>query len=267
MSPLLVSLLFALHAGPPTLVSPPWKTVQVPPDLAEFYLDHLAQALRREGFKVVTSSEVAALLSMERQKQLLGCSEEASACIAELGAAMGADGVLMVNLARLEDSYRGQLKIVSSRNSAVLSETSVEASGQKALLAALDDGAKRLAEGLPLALRPAAPVPAGTKRLWWIPALAAVGGAVTGTVGLVSAQDRYTTLTTQLTEGGVTEKARQTAASGATMQTLGWVGVGVAAAGLVGMSALLLFGSEPPVTPAVTLGPSGAGLVVGGTFP
>ena len=267
MSPLLISLLVALHAGPPTLVSPPWKTVQVPAELAEFYADHLAQALRREGFKVVTASEVSAMLSMERQKQLLGCTEEAGACIAELGAAMGADAVLMVNLARLEDLYRGNLKIISARDNSLLSETSVEASGQKGLLGALDDGAKRLAAGLPAAFKPAVAASAGTKRLWWIPAVAAAAGAVTGAVGLVGSRERYAALSKELTEKGVTQPAREMAQTGTTLQTVGWVGVGVTAAGLVGMGALLLFGSEPPVTPVVMLSPSGGGLAVGGTFP
>jgi hypothetical protein len=251
-----------VHAAP-TLVSPPWKTVQVPAELAEFYADHLAQALRREGFKVVTASELGAMLSLERQKQLLGCTEEAGACIAELGSALGADGVLLVNLAKLEDLYRGNLKIVSSRDNTVLSETAVEASGQKGLLHALDEGASRLAEHLPGLRAP----PPGTKRLWWVPALVAAGGAVAGTIGLVSANNQYVALRARLPTDGVNADTRALAASGSTMQTIGWVGVGFAAAGLAGMGALLLFGSEPPVTPVVTLGPSGAGLAVGGVFP
>jgi hypothetical protein len=266
MSPLLVPLLLALHAGPPTLVSPPWKTVQVPTELADFFADHLAQALRHEGFKVVTASEVAALLTQERQKQLLGCSEGSSACLAELGQALGADAVLLVNLARLEDVYRGNLKIVSARDNSVLSETSVEATGQKALLGALDEGASRLAKGLPLPMRPLE-VSEGTRRFWWIPGIAVVGGAVAASVGLVNAQQAQATLVTQLSTEGVTDEARRTAATGATMQTIGWVGVGVAAAGLVGMGSVLLFGKEPTLTPAVTLAPSGAGIAIGGSFP
>jgi hypothetical protein len=267
MSPLTLPLLLVLHAGTPTLVSPSWKTVQVPAELAEFYADHLARALRREGFKVVTASEVAALLSMERQKELLGCSENAGACIAELGAAMGADAVLLVSLAKLEDLYQGNLKIISARDNALLSETSVEASGQKGLLAALDEGAKRLGAGLPPPLRPGAERALGTKRLWWLPAIVAAGGAATGAIGLVSAGGQYANLKTQLAAQGVNETTRQLAANGTTMQIVGWVGVGVGVAGLAGMGALLLFGSEPAVTPTVTLGPAGAGLALGGTFP
>ncbi|MDP1829231.1 MAG: hypothetical protein Q8L48_38560 [Archangium sp.] len=261
MNALVVPLLLVLHAGP-TLVSPPWKTVQVPAELAEFYADHLAQALRREGFKVVTASEVGAMLSLERQKALLGCTEEASSCIAELGAAMGADAVLMVNLARLEDLYRGNVKLISARDNSVIAETSVEASGQKGLLGALDDGARRLADATP-GVRAK---PLGTKRLWWVPAIAAAAGAVTGAVGLVSANVQYTALRTELQQNGVSDDARTRAASGTTTQTIGWVGVGVFAAGLAGLGAVLLFGSEQAVTPSVSVGPSGASVGLGGTF-
>jgi hypothetical protein len=262
MSALVVPLLLVLHAGPPTLVSPPWKTVQVPAELAEFYADHLAQALRREGFKVVTASEVSALLSLERQKALLGCTEEASSCIAELGAAMGADAVLMVNLARLEDLYRGNVKLIAVKDNLVIAETSVEASGQKGLLGALDDGARRLADATP-GVRAK---PAGTKRLWWVPALAGAAGAVVGTVGLVSANVQYAALSEELRKNGVTDGARTMASAGTTTQTVGWVGVGVAVAGLAGMGAVLLFGTDSPVSATVSVSPVGSSVVIGGTF-
>lgn len=264
MSPLFIALTVALHAGSMSLVSPTWKTVQVPPDLAEFYADHLAQALRREGFKVVTASELTALLSLERQKQLLGCAEDAAACVAELGAAMGCDGVLLVNLAKLEDLYRGNLKIVGTQQNNIVSEVSVEATGQKALLRELDEGAKRLAGGIPHAARPevtaVTAVSSGVRQYWWIPAAVGVVGGAVGTVGFVSSSEQHRLLKTELAESGVTSEAYAVANRGKAMQTMGWVGMGVAAAGIVGLGAILLFGKESPV--AVAVGPAGATLTL-----
>lgn len=268
MSPLLFALTVALQAGPLSLVSPTWKTVQVPPELAEFYADHLAQALRREGFKVVTASELTALLSLERQKQLLGCAEDAAACVAELGAAMGCDGVLLVNLAKLEDLYRGNIKIVGTQQNNILSEVFVEATGQKALLRELDEGARRLAGGLPQSARPAVTEvrssSGGARQYWWIPAAVGVAGAAVGTVGFVSSSEQHRLLKGQLAESGVTSEAYAAASRGKTMQTMGWLGMGVATAGLVGLGALLLFGQEAPieVSPGLALSPGETTLTV-----
>jgi hypothetical protein len=268
--PALLPLLVVLGAAPHSVAAPAWKTVQVPADLADFYAEHLAQALRERGLKVVTASEIATLLSMERQKQLLGCTDDAASCIAELGAALGCDATLLVSLARLEDSYQAQLKVLRSTDGSVLAETRVEASGQKALLAELDDAAARLAQGLaiPAASGEVRTSAGGAKRLWWIPAVVAGVGAAGAAVGFTVAGNTYRTLQDQL----ATEMSPPSADSeglaqrGQTAQTLGWVGVGVGVAGLVGVGALLLFG-DAPVQPTVALSPGGATLGFTGSLP
>ncbi len=267
MNPLVFFL--ALQAALPSLVSPPWKTVQVPEELAAFYADHFAQALRKEGFQVVTSSELNALLSLDRQKQLLGCSEDSTSCVAELGAALGCDAVMLVNLAKLENLYRGQLKVVSSKDGAVWSETAVEAEGQRALLGALEEGAHRLARGLsPVAIAPSLEVKAanGSRRWWWVPAVVAGAGAVTAAVGFGSASSRYNSLKTELTDSGLTSQAQTMATDGKTMQTIGWLGAGIATAGALGVAGLLLFGSEPKVEASISVNMTGGTLTVKGTF-
>lgn len=254
----LVTTLVVLASPPRSLVAPPWRTVQVPADLAEFYSDHLAQALRHTGLKVVTSSEVSSLISLERQKQLLGCAGESASCIAELGAALGCDGVLLVSLAKLEDEYRGNVKVVNAVDGSVLAETTVEATGQKALLGALDEGARRLAQSLGVGAPPQAPS-GRLKTLWWVPASVAALGAVAAGVGLVGSRLSYDDLSRRLASSQqVTDSEVRLASGGKALQVVGWAGVAVAAAGLVTMGAFLLFGGDPGVSPAVTLVPGGA---------
>src|SRR4051812_28359915 len=58
--------------------------------LATVLQGRTADALQRQGFfKVVTSDALRSLLALERQKQLLGCSEGESTCMAEVADALG----------------------------------------------------------------------------------------------------------------------------------------------------------------------------------
>lgn len=242
----------------------------MPEDLAGFYADRLAQALRAHGFKVVTSSEIAALLSNERQKELLGCADSANSCMAELGAALGCDATLLVSVARLEDEYQAQLKVLKSSDGTVLAETRAEAKGQKDFGVALDEAAERLAQGLsggaPAGELRAKVSPGGAKRFWWAPAILAGAGAAAAIGGFVVAGNTYSELEVQLAMAVPLGDAQALAQKGQTAQTIGWVGVGVGAAALVGLGALLLFG-DAPVQPSVSLAPGAASVGISGSLP
>jgi hypothetical protein len=60
----------------------------------------LAKDLRDLGFQVITPTDIGAALGLERQKQILGCTE--SSCLAEIGGAMGADYIVHGEMAALE---------------------------------------------------------------------------------------------------------------------------------------------------------------------
>lgn len=253
VSPLLLVTL--LSAAPQKLAAPEWSTVNIPADLSAFYAAEVARALRAEGFEVVSARDISAVLGLERQKQLLGCAEDASACMTELGAALGCDAILTANLARLDDSFRGSLKVLSARDGKTLADERVEALGQKELLDALEAATRRLARRL----RP--PVPART--FWWIPLAAGVAlGAGAGvTLGVATSNYAQIPLSTEA-------RAVQLASDGKTLQLSGWVMAGVGAGALVGAALLFLLGGEAsPVQPQVTLSPAGAGLSLTGVFP
>lgn len=109
-----------LAATGPKVASPPWSVVDVKPELAAFYAEQLAQALRNEGLSVTTAADIATLLGAERQRELLGCSSAGGSCMVELANALGCDATLTVNLAKLGSSFRGLARLLSSRDGAVL---------------------------------------------------------------------------------------------------------------------------------------------------
>jgi hypothetical protein len=65
-------------------------------------------------FEVLSSRDVQTLLGAERQRQLLGCSEEGS-CLTELAGALGARFVLSGSLAKLGDTYQLTLQTLDSK--------------------------------------------------------------------------------------------------------------------------------------------------------
>jgi hypothetical protein len=83
------------------------KPVNVDATEATFFNDYLAQQLRQPGeLEVATQSELGAILGLERQKQLLGCSDAATGnCLAELSGALGVDAVIAGSIAKLGGSY------------------------------------------------------------------------------------------------------------------------------------------------------------------
>jgi hypothetical protein len=64
----------------------------------------------------MSSNDIGALLGVERQKQLLGCSDDKGSCLTELAGAAGARFVLSGSLAKLGDVFQLNLTTLDSRN-------------------------------------------------------------------------------------------------------------------------------------------------------
>ena len=80
----------------------------------------LVGELPKQGrFEVISSAEIKNVLGFERQKQLLGCSED-SQCLAELGGALGVDYLISGQLGRLGKRYRLDLRLIDARRSRVV---------------------------------------------------------------------------------------------------------------------------------------------------
>ncbi len=69
-----------------------------------------SEVRRRSGTEVITQREISAVLSLERQKAMMGCSSDA--CMAELGGALGADRLVNGDIARVGESLLVHFRLV-----------------------------------------------------------------------------------------------------------------------------------------------------------
>lgn len=257
MSASLLLLLTALSAAPAKLAAPEWTTVNISPELAAFYSGEVARVLRGEGFEVITARDIATLLGLERQKQLLGCGETTGSCMAELGAALGCEAIITANLARLDNTFQGSLRVLSARDGKTLADERVEATGERALVGALEEAAVKLGRQL----RPPPPVSARSRA--WIPLVAGVALGAGAGVSLVVAQSNYDQIPLSQER-----EANQLASDGKVLQVSGWAMAGVGTAAVVGAGLMFLLGAQAsPVTPQVSVTSAGGSLGISGVFP
>lgn len=160
--------------APVKLAAPGLSTLNVKPEAATYFLEHLGHQLQAQGVEVLTSSQIANLLGLERQRQLLGCTDEQSSCLAEMANALGADGLVHGSLGKFGNAYQLDVQILSSSGQ-TLATFSRKVDGDEALLNALEVGAAALASQLFSALHRGAPkpvttpteAPASLRWLWW----------------------------------------------------------------------------------------------------
>lgn len=143
----LLSAVLVVAAPPPVkLAAPGLSYVNVPEKKGRFFSDYFAQQLSLQGLSVTTASEIGALLGFERQRQLMGCSEEeASNCVAELAGALGADGLITGSIAKFKAGYTVSLKILAADNGRSVALAADTVRDEDALLEWLRDTAKKFA--------------------------------------------------------------------------------------------------------------------------
>ena len=131
--------------------------------------------------KVVTASEIATMLGIERQKQLLGCNEGGS-CMAELAGALDVDAVIAGSLARTESKgWVLSLKVIDARTTATIASYSTRVATDDALYDFFGETAGVLANELIRRRPELARATPGKRRHWaWIPtgAMAVVAGGL-----------------------------------------------------------------------------------------
>jgi hypothetical protein len=179
---LLVATLALLGAAGPTevkLAAPGFQLVDVKPEEGAFLSQAFAAQLSKQGLSVITAQDVAAVIGMERQKQLVGCEE--SGCLAEIGNALGADGTVVGTLAKVDGGYRLNLKIISPSDAAPLASWSVKARDDAELVDAFRSAAPGIAADLRRALH--RELPTGGPHL--APALTAGLGLAAAIAGAV----------------------------------------------------------------------------------
>ncbi len=89
--------------------------------LTELVLDAL---LNRHGIRALGPSDIKSLLSVDAQKQLLGCSD--ASCMATLGGAVNADLVVTGQVGRLGKLYVVTLKLLDAKDAKLLARSSAQ---------------------------------------------------------------------------------------------------------------------------------------------
>jgi hypothetical protein len=130
------------------LAAPVFAGVNVDPKVASFFSEHFAGALVRHGLLVLTASEINAMIGLERSKQLAGCTEEATACVAELSNALGVEGLVVGTVAKFGTTLQANIKVFQASSGASIKAISVKATGEEAFLDALSKEAAVVAPDL-----------------------------------------------------------------------------------------------------------------------
>jgi hypothetical protein len=217
------------------LAMPGLSLVRIDGEVGAFYAEHLALQLKFAGADVVTAKEISALLGMERQRQLLGCADSSSSCIAEIASALGADGVVLGDIAQVGDALQVNLKIVSASDARTLAAFSASPATEKELLERLTEAAYAMARQTGQALgREVVPRRSSGSRLtrwWWAPLLAGAAVAGTGAGFFIDAKLKSSRLTSATAQAPLDyDAAAVVAQRGREHQTLGAVLLGTGGA-------------------------------------
>ncbi|MBM4777417.1 MAG: hypothetical protein GQE15_06905 [Archangiaceae bacterium] len=257
---LLLHIATAATPEPVGIAITPLQLVDVSPELGGYAEDRLANHLGDLGFKVTTPADIAALLGIERQRQLLGCSEDG--CNAEIGSALGVPLMLVGRVTKLEERFDIDLRVIRQRDGLVVARDTRRIVGIKGLgelmEAAGDSLAKQLAPKTPFAWRLWVPVLAGT-------VAAGVGGVLWAQAELQHAS--YTgagslPVTRILGLKNIDAKFAQ-------LSTQRLIGMVVAGAGVVLIAGGFVWNALVPSLPvSVVVAPQagGATFALGGTF-
>jgi hypothetical protein len=251
-----VLLLAVLSASPQKLAVGRVEVSGVKEPTSGFFISRLAQAMGERQLPLITPEEIGVLLGAERQRQLLGC--EASQCALELAGGLGAEGILVGHIARLESVVQVDLVVLSSSNGTHLAQFSKRLARDVDVLEALDEAAGSLVGQLRDGRAPQ------SRRGWLFLPVGVVGLAAgaAGAVFLLDAQSVHLQLTGASALHG---EPMTLAAEGTRSQLLGALGVGIGGAALAAAVVLFFVQSAPAVQVAVL--PSGRGFVVTGVFP
>lgn len=99
------------------------RSVQgVAPGTATILSDIVVSEVARAGYDVVSQADITAMLGFEKQKKVLGCSEDSS-CLAEIGGALGVDFMLTGQVGQIGSRYRVSLLVVDTKKARVLARS------------------------------------------------------------------------------------------------------------------------------------------------
>ncbi|MDP1916512.1 MAG: hypothetical protein Q8L14_09715 [Myxococcales bacterium] len=157
-------------AATPTLAAPGLQCSGIEPALCDAYLEHFVGKLTSRRLAVTTKNDMAQIIGAERQRQLVGCTTESNACLAELTAALGVANLLTGTVAKTESGYVSTLKVLDASAGATKWSATTRVDTEKALFVFFEEQAGALIDVIAPGLPPAGVAPV----VKWIPAM--VGG-------------------------------------------------------------------------------------------
>lgn len=137
MTPAALLVLFSLAAEPVPLASVGIQAAPAQGELADLLGNTLALRMTETGLvKVTTPADIAIVLGVARQKQLLGCEE--TSCIAELAGALGARAIVTGQVAKAGEVFQLSVKVLDAASSATLFSALERHQDAASLLSAVD---------------------------------------------------------------------------------------------------------------------------------
>jgi TolB-like protein len=96
------------------------KNVQgVQQGTATILSDIIVSEVAKQGYDVISQSDINAMIGFEKQKTALGCSDADSACLAEIGGALGVDFMVAGQVGQIGTRYRISLLLVDTKRAKV----------------------------------------------------------------------------------------------------------------------------------------------------
>lgn len=256
--PLVVSLAISASSLPsiavPDVRAPAGTDAQVVSALSSF----LPVEAGRHQLRVTSGSDLRAMLDLERQRQLVGCSE--SECAAELAAALGTEWLLLSDLSNVGGQWLLTLTLIHTSQREATVRTARKTTNKAALVDLATDAADELLRRFPLleqrtsVVRPLGFVVGGVG----LAALAA--GGLSGGLALMAFNDAKAAGLAG--DAGLFQSQREAAQGRMVAANVLYVAGAVALA--AGVVMVLLGGdSAPPVTIAPHFTADGAAVFVG----
>ncbi len=152
---------------------------EVDPKVAEAIGESVtAEVAARGYFEPISAGEIATLLGVERQRQLLGCGDDS--CMTEIASALGAPYVMSGSLTKLEGIFQLNLQVVDSQKARTLGRSTKIARDFEGLRSLIPYAVAE-ACGTPLPPPPSRALPI---TLISVGGLSFVGGGVLGLIAL-----------------------------------------------------------------------------------
>ncbi len=281
----LVTLALASSSPQVSLAAPGLQNANADPKVVGFFNEYFAQQLVLQGLRVTTANEIQSLIGFERQKQLLGCTDASSSCLAELAGALGVDGLVTGSVAKFGNTFAINLKIVSAQDSRALSAASARLEGEREVLDWLTHqakvsaaevqrglgGARPSAPAAPPAAVVAATAPPPTEQgsklrpYAWLPATGGAAAlAIGGLVYTASAGARAEPPERELPPG---ESLTSYVDSNAALERAGLALGGLGLLGLAAGATMFLLPAEDAPAVSAIVHPTGGALTFTSTFP